>query len=213
MATAKEDVIENREATASGLMNHFQQNQKHEKPLIHGEYTLPAKFDVTSEMTGVYHGPLLQQASADRLNDLLLNNQLNYHVYFSETGGFHNHRVHHLMAAYALGATPEQLQSAHDTMENIQRPRFPVDRACVDAMYSLDGFKSMLGDDSHFHNYLAFFLEKFERHDWREVTKEYLFSNTEIADDLFMRLFAGKLCKFSSSVLPCIARQIVCGSC
>lgn len=180
-----------REQSAGGLKDHFRKNQSHQKSAVEDSYRMPTHFDVTTAKAGVYQGPRLHQASAELLNEMLRANQVDNHVYFSETGGFHNHRVHHLLAAYALGATPQELQLAHDTMESTQRPRFPIDESRINEMYDTKGFKSMLGDERDYHNYLAFFWQKFEKDGWKPVVAEYLFSGTEVADDLFTRLFTG----------------------
>jgi hypothetical protein len=39
--------------------------------------------------------------------------------------GFHNHLAHHLLAVYALGATPGVLQAAYDEHASYQAPRKP----------------------------------------------------------------------------------------
>lgn len=183
-----------REQTAGGLRDHFLKNSHHQTSIVNDGYRMPTKFDITTSNAGVYKGPQLHQATADLLNDLLQKNQLSHHVYFSETGGFHNHTCHHLLAAYALGATPEELQFAYDSMEGVQRARLPIDQRRVEEMHTEGGFKSMLGDGDQFQNYLAFFWQKLEKDGWRNALNEYLFSGSEIAEELFVRLYAGKPC-------------------
>lgn len=179
-----------RDQTAWGLSSHFAHNKKHEKSILHDGYQLPTQFDMTTQSTDVYKGPTLLQDSADLLNKLLKANQLDNHVYFSETDGFHNHRAHHLLAAYALGSTPEDLQLAIDTMEETQRPRFQIDASRVNAMYNGGDFRSMLGDDRYYQDYTAFFWQKFKKDGWKNTLVEYLFSGSSIAEDLFVRLYA-----------------------
>jgi hypothetical protein len=178
------------EQSAGGLRDHFHKNKTHARTTAKDSYEL-STFNITTQHTGIYKGPKLQKESADLLNNLLKVSQADYHVYFSETGGFHNHRIHHLLAAYALGATPQELQLAVDTMEDSQRPRITIEKEVVDQMYDQGEFESMLGDDRHYCNYLAFFLQRFEKDGWKNAVNEYLFSDTKLANDLLVRLFAG----------------------
>lgn len=178
--------------SAGGLTDHLRHNQTHQGFDTIDSYQMPTKFDLSPTKTGVYRGPELHQDSAELVNHLLLKNQQDHHVYFTDTGGFHNHTAHHLLSAWALGATPADLRLAYSTVEGYQRPRFPVEKSRIDEMRGAEGFKSMLGDGRQFHNFLVFFLQKFQENGWKEVTTEYLFSGTEIADDLFVRLFAGQ---------------------
>lgn len=183
-----------RERSAGGLVDHFQKNlNHHHESLPNDGYHVLSRFNVGPHTPGVYRGPQLRQDSAELLNAMLEKNEVENHVYFSETGGFHNHGVHHLLAAYALGAAPTDLQLAHDTMASAQRPRYPIDEMRIKEMLETKGFQSMLGDDRHFHDYLAFFLQKFEKEGWKAVLTEYLSSGTALADNLLARLFAGML--------------------
>lgn len=125
------------------------------------------------------------------LNQLLKKNQTDCHIYFSDRGAFHNHRAHNLLAAYALGATPSEWQSVYDFLESLTKPRHPIDRIVIAKMHNQEGFESMLGDDRHFHNFLAFFVEKIDKDGWKNVLNEYLSSKTKIAEELFARIFAG----------------------
>lgn len=94
--------------------------------------------------------------STKALIALLKKNHNKWHIFFNDSGkytrtnvgdfpptrfpGFHNHLAHHLLAAYALGATPEILQAAYDEHASYQAPRKP----CPNPI-TLDTWKQHLG--------------------------------------------------------------------
>ena len=89
---------------------------------------------------------------------LLKENHNKWHIFFNDSGeypctytagdfppirippGFHNHLAHHLLAVYALGATPEVLQAAYDEHASYQAPR----KSCPNAI-TPDTWKQHLG--------------------------------------------------------------------
>ncbi|EXJ66811.1 uncharacterized protein A1O5_10006 [Cladophialophora psammophila CBS 110553] len=147
-------------------------------------------FPLTVSTTGVYHVPEVSKDSAERTASLLRANHAAFHVFFNFKG-YHNHQVHYLLTAYALGANPAQLQTAFDTNISYQRPRIPVDESIVRKLSNERFFKSLVGNDTYFNDYTAFFQCKFEAEGWQKVVNDYLFSRTELADDLLVRLHAG----------------------
>lgn len=60
-------------------------------------------------------------------------------------------------------------------------------------MHDSSQFKSYLGDETYYHDFLVFFQEEIERKGWQNVLNEYLFAEDERADDMLVRLFAGFL--------------------
>jgi sulfur relay (sulfurtransferase) complex TusBCD TusD component (DsrE family) len=80
---------------------------------------------LTPSTAGIYHTPDITSQSAKVANELLQENHDKYHI-FVNTDGFHNHIAHHLLAIYALGATPDELQKAYDNNKGYQRNQFPV---------------------------------------------------------------------------------------
>ena len=46
---------------------------------------------------------------AKTASELLQKNHDSYHMFFN-SDGFHNHIAHHLLTAYALAASPEEIQ-------------------------------------------------------------------------------------------------------
>ena len=56
--------------------------------------------------------------------ELLKKNDLNFNIFVNEQS-LHNHCVHHLLAAYAFGASPEQLKKIYEHHALTQLPRLP----------------------------------------------------------------------------------------
>jgi hypothetical protein len=69
----------------------------------------------------------------------------------------------------------------------------PLREENVLAMSEIEGFKSFLGKTEHTHDYLEFFQRELEAKGVEVVLKEYLFSGTELAEDMLVRLFGGML--------------------
>ena len=147
-------------------------------------------FPVTLSTAGIFHTEAISEASAERTSSLLQKNHDCFHVFWN-LKGFHNHQVHYLLTAFALGADPGELQNAFDKNADYQRPSLPLTEGLVGKLYNDRYFKSLLGNDTYFHDYTAFFLEKFEQEGWQNVVNQYLFSRSEIAEDLLIRLHAG----------------------
>lgn len=145
----------------------------------------------------------MTEDAATKAETLLKANHDKFHVFWN-LKGYHNHQVHYLLTAYALGASPEQLQSAFDTNLNYQRPRQPIDETLVKKFNDERYFKSLMGNDAYFNDYTAFFQRKFEEEGgYPSVVNKYLFSRAELADDLLVGLHAGEnhSLPFSRSIL------------
>jgi hypothetical protein len=54
-------------------------------------------------------------------------------------------------------------------------------------------FKTYLGDEKYYHDFLVFFQNEIESKTWQNVLNEYLFANDERANDMLCRLYAGFL--------------------
>lgn len=74
-----------------------------------------------------------------------------------------------------------------------QRPPEPLKQSIVDDMHKPDRFKSYLGDEKYYHDFLVFFQSEFETKGWQNVVNECLFAGDERANDMLVRLFAGFL--------------------
>lgn len=150
-----------------------------------------AEFPITLATTGVYHVPKIPTSAVDKVASLLQQNHEDFHVYWNFKG-YHNHQVHYLLTAFALGADPGELQTAFDNNSSYQRPRLPLDEELIRKLSDNRYFKSLLGYDAWFNDYTVFFKRKFEQEGWQNVVNEYLFSRSEIAEELLVRLFSGR---------------------
>lgn len=149
-----------------------------------------SNFTVTPSTVGVYHAPNISAACAEKTASLLQRNYDNFHIFWN-LKGYHNHQVHYLLTAYALGADESELQVAFDKNADYQRPLVPLTEGLIQKFHDDRYFKSLIGYDIYFRDYTTFFLEKMELSGWHNVVNEYLFSRTELAEDLLVRLHAG----------------------
>lgn len=74
-----------------------------------------------------------------------------------------------------------------------QRPPEPLKESIVNDMHKPDRFKSYLGDEKYYHDFLVFFQKEFDAKGWENVLNEYLFANDDRANDMLSRLYAGFL--------------------
>ncbi|GJN89975.1 hypothetical protein Rhopal_002964-T1 [Rhodotorula paludigena] len=91
--------------------------------------------------------------STEACTRLLEENHLHAHTFINDEG-FHNHCSHHLLAAYALGASPsllEDIYKLHHATSFKPMPQLaPVE-------ISEHNWTEYLGDERYYPNYLAFF--------------------------------------------------------
>jgi hypothetical protein len=60
-------------------------------------------------------------------------------------------------------------------------------------MHDAKKFKTFLGCDKYYHNFLIFFKDEIKLKEWPEVLNEYLFKGYERADNMLVRMFGGIL--------------------
>jgi len=147
--------------------------------------------ELTPSTAGVYHAPDISSQSAKAASDLLQENHDSHHVFFNQSG-FHNHIAHHLLAIYALGASPQELQKAYNDNKGYQRKLKPVQQNNVEDMSDRKKFKEFLGKEKYFHDYEAFFGKEIDAKGWQGVLQEQLFAGDEHAENMLIRMYAGK---------------------
>ena len=60
-------------------------------------------------------------------------------------------------------------------------------------MHGPEKYKTNLGDEKYYHDFLVFFQEEMDKKGWENVLNEYLFKGDEIADDMLVRMYGGQL--------------------
>lgn len=173
-----------------------------------------------SENPGYIHAGNISQPAADKVSELLRTNHEKYHILFNRMGLhsaffpplsswlvwlwmndywtfllFIDHIVHHLLAIYAIGATPEDLQKAWDLNVPYQLQIEPVLLDPIPAEDPLDDlniFRSYVGQHERYGDFVRFFTAEVARQGVEKTVNRYLFAGDELADDLLARLFDGK---------------------
>jgi hypothetical protein len=104
-----------------------------------------------------------------------------------------NHIAHHLLTLFALNASPSEIQKGYDTNVSYQRPPEPLKESIVDDMHRPGRFRTYLGDEKYYHDFLVFFQKEIDAKGWENVLNEYLFADDDRANDMLSRLYAGFL--------------------
>ncbi|KAK7706544.1 hypothetical protein SLS63_013932 [Diaporthe eres] len=149
------------------------------------------RIHISPENTGLW-GSKQTDEVAKKVTELLQKDLDVYHVYFNDRG-FHNHIVHHLLALYGTGADAEAIQHGFDGNTGYQLPAKPTHNHVVEDLQTWSHAAKYLGKGQYYPDFLAFFQREIERKGWEAVVTEYLFSGSEGAEDLFVRLYAGVL--------------------
>lgn len=106
----------------------------------------------------------------------------------------HNHIVHHDITLWALGATPTQLESHHKRNTLYQRmPPKREESHVVEQMSDPEKFKTFLGDESYYLDFVDFFEREIERFGYAAVLQKYLVNEDEVGRDMLPRMYMGKI--------------------
>ncbi|KAJ5689285.1 hypothetical protein N7462_003677 [Penicillium macrosclerotiorum] len=140
---------------------------------------------------GIYSSGVREDA-ARTASEILQDDMTSHHVFFNDEG-FHNHIVHHILSIYALGASPENIQSAYKRNKSYQRPVLPTDSSIIQGMADSAKFQEYLGNEKHYPNYLSFFQRELDVKGVATVLNEYVFAEDKRAESMLCRLFGGLL--------------------
>ncbi|KAF2106589.1 hypothetical protein BDV96DRAFT_507582 [Lophiotrema nucula] len=151
-----------------------------------------SKVHLSPSQQPVFYLPGISSETADKASELLNENHEKHHIFFNQSG-FHNHIVHHLLTLFALNATPQELQTGYDDNASYQRPPAPVEKSVVKDMHDWEKYKTYLGKEKYYHDFLVFFQEEIDKKGWRGVLNEHMFRGNDRADDMLVRMFAGFL--------------------
>jgi hypothetical protein len=98
-----------------------------------------------------------------------------------------------LLTLFALNATPKEIQQGYDTNVDYQRPPEPLKESIVNDMHNPERFKTYLGKEQYYHDFLVFFQQEIDAKTWQKVLNEYVFARDERAEDMLSRMYAGFL--------------------
>lgn len=101
--------------------------------------------------------------------------------------------THHLLALWALGASPEQIQEMFDYNTPYQVSIRQPDVMGVAHVDMADAvvFDECLGKNESYADYLQFFENEIAKKGMQAVVKEYVLKGDERANDIFCRMFTG----------------------
>ncbi|EWC47454.1 hypothetical protein DRE_00422 [Drechslerella stenobrocha 248] len=131
--------------------------------------------------------------STAKINSLLQQNHDNFHIFSDFEDRLHNHLSHHLLAIYALGATPENLQFAYDTNAGHLLPIGEKNAPVVENLSHSESWGEYLGKAEMYHTFLQFFQNSIDQVGWQETVKRHIFSEKGVKDGMPERLVAGFL--------------------
>ena len=60
-------------------------------------------------------------------------------------------------------------------------------------MSDYSSYKRYLGDEKYYHDFLVYFQNEIESLGWQDAVKKHVFAGDAHADDMLVRMFAGKL--------------------
>ena len=66
-----------------------------------------------------------------------------------------------------------------------------LETSVVERMRQPEFFRECLNKEEHYHNFLEFFRGEIQEKGYQRVVQGYILSNTEAANDLLARMFAG----------------------
>lgn len=134
----------------------------------------------------------LNAQSAAKASQVLQENHEIHDITFNDAG-FHNHIVHGVLTAYALGAEPVMIQKLYEENSSYQRKPPLVDQDVVKQLSDPVYFKKRLNPNQAkmYPNYRDYFKIKMKQSSWQNVIDEHVFKGDERANVMFHRLFAG----------------------
>ncbi|KAI9250765.1 hypothetical protein BY458DRAFT_22457 [Sporodiniella umbellata] len=111
----------------------------------------------------------------EETEQLLLKNNKDFHIFFNEKK-FHNHFVHHLLAAYSLGASKEKLQEIYEIHAPVQRPLKPSV-----IKITRDNYKQYLGKADSYASFLTFFQSEVDHFGMLDTVRRWVWHGDFLA--------------------------------
>ncbi len=97
-----------------------------------------------------------------------------------------------MLTIYALAVSPTVMQRQYENNKSYQRQPQPVDKDVVTDLSNPSNFKKYLGQERYYHDFLIFFQDEIEKKGWQAVVNEYVFKGDERAEEMLIRMYAGK---------------------
>lgn len=67
-----------------------------------------------------------------------------------------------------------------------------MDEEVITELHEPAKFKKYLGNERYYRDYLLFFQQEIDKKGYEEVINEYMLKRDERADDMLVRMYAGK---------------------
>ncbi|KAI1174101.1 hypothetical protein F4777DRAFT_580269 [Nemania sp. FL0916] len=142
---------------------------------------------------GYTHVDNLSNETAEVTAELLTANHYSYHTKWKAT--FHNHLVHHLLALWALGASPQEVRDMWNLNAAYQAPLEAPEKTAIPEIDLNDAsvFVEYLGQNDRYADYLTFFEREIDQKGVSTTLNQYLLKGDHAANDAFYRLFSDLL--------------------
>ncbi|KAK3621834.1 hypothetical protein LTR56_022570 [Elasticomyces elasticus] len=126
---------------------------------------MASKIQLYATQQPEYYRHGIEQAATDKASALLQRNHDRHHIFFNRDG-FHDHIAHHVLTLWALRADSSDLQHAYDINAGYQRT---LGKLAATDMHSVEKFKSYLGKEQYYHDFMVFFQDEMEKTSMPEV--------------------------------------------
>ncbi|KAI7892228.1 uncharacterized protein EV154DRAFT_441653 [Mucor mucedo] len=133
--------------------------------------TIPAKPESFSIIA-----PGVSPEAALLSDHLLSKNHKEFHCFFNEKK-FHNHLIHHLLAAYSLGASKEKIQQIFDEHASYQKPAPPL----LAITLTRENYKDYLGQADAYTSFLHFFQSEIEKNGHIDTIRRWVWTGDMLA--------------------------------
>ncbi|KAG9048681.1 hypothetical protein FS837_012224, partial [Tulasnella sp. UAMH 9824] len=114
--------------------------------------------------------PGVSSESESKIANLLRINNEKHHIFFNDKG-FHNHLNSHLLAAYALGCSPELLSAVYRLQKGHLKPAFQSPREITE-----NNWMEHVGKWNYYNAYMHFYASQIEAHGPVNTLEKYIFS-------------------------------------
>lgn len=101
--------------------------------------------------------------------------------------------MHHLLALYSLGASPDEVQTSYEINERYQKKMIVHSAAEAEKLNDPENFKRCLGNHKNYNDFLKFFTKELATKSIPQAVNEFVFDGSERADDMLARMFGGFL--------------------